>query len=401
MRVHARIMFTVFYLSLLAAHAGGLGIAPLMAIAGLAGLVTAFLGKTSFGLVPAKWMMALGVFLIWAFITSFWSPYDSKGLTNPVKLLIGVVLYIFAIGAFFRCAEPLQKRAVTGIIIAVFLAATLLFIDTISGYGLSMLVDPVRPNEDPISRLGDAQMNVSQGIVMMNLIFAPIVVLLLWTQKRGPIMAGALLILNIIAAIAGGMMVGVLALVLTLCVMALAYRFTQSVIQGLTFTAMGLVGFAPLFGAMMGAIPQGLRDHLPFSWEHRIVTWGYTADLTREAPIMGHGFDAARTFDETFSARGFDGLAKISLHPHNAGLHIWLETGVIGAVLAVITLFFIGEKAQGYASGGRARALAVSGVMAAIILIASVSYGVWQEWWWALIALSLGLLAFVPKTRLN
>ncbi|WP_371396260.1 O-antigen ligase family protein [Fretibacter rubidus] len=404
-RINTRAVYVLYCLCLLAAHAGGLGIAPLMAIAGVIGLATAAISQgrqgLDLGLKPARWMIALLLFLLWAAISASWSDYTAKGLSNPVKLLIGAVFYIFGMGAFFRAAKGVTKRGVGVIVIATFIAAILLCLDTLTGYRLSMLVDPVGPNEDPISRLGDAQMNVSQGIIMANLVFAPIATLLLWTQRRGPWMVAALIILNITAAVAGGIMAGVLALVLTITAMGFAAIRPTAVIKTLTYVSMGLVGFAPLFGALMGAVPQSVRDALPFSWEHRLVTWGYSAELTRAAPIRGHGFDASRTFNATFEARGFEGLAKISLHPHNAGLQIWLETGAIGALLAVITIFFIGQKAQDFASGGRARAVAVAGTMAAVILIASVSYGVWQDWWWALIALSTGLLGFVPKTRRN
>ncbi|MGB0906433.1 MAG: hypothetical protein ACPGVT_02985, partial [Maricaulaceae bacterium] len=58
-----------------------------------------------------------------------------------------------------------------------------------------------------------------------------------------------------------------------------------------------------------------------------------------------------------------------------------------------------GQEAYFYAHGGRARAMAVSGLMFSIILISSVSYGVWQEWWWASISVAIGTLAWVPKTR--
>lgn len=400
-RINNRAVYILYGLCLLAAHAGGLAIAPLMAIAGMIGLATAAFGHGRLGLVPARWMLAFLAFLLWAAISASWSSYTAKGLSNPVKLVIGAVFYILGIGAFYRAANGVSSRTVGLFIIATFVAAFLLCLDTLSGYWLSMLVDPVGPNEDPIARLGDAQMNVSQGIIMANMVFAPIATLLLWTQKRGPYMVAALVILNVTAAIAGGIWAGVLALALAMAAMGLAAIKPVFMIKALTYLSMGLVGFAPLFGALMGAVPQAIRDVLPFSWEHRIVTWGYTAELTRAAPIKGHGFDASRVFDATFEARGFDDLAKISLHPHNAGLQIWLETGAIGALLGVITIFCLGQKAQDFASGGRARAMAVSGTFAAVIIIASVSYGVWQDWWWALIALSAGLLAFVPKTRRN
>jgi len=91
-------------------------------------------------------------------------------------------------------------------------------------------------------------------------------------------------------------------------------------------------------------------------------------------------------------------LSIVSLHPHNAGLQIWLETGVIGAVLAVTFLWLLGQEALKFAQGGRARSMAAAGLIAPVLLISSVSYGVWQHWWWASLFISAGVLYLVPRT---
>jgi len=201
------------------------------------------------------------------------------------------------------------------------------------------------------------------------------------------------------AAIAGKLMVSSLALAFSSLIMTLAYVNGRSVIRGLTLLAMTLVGFAPLWGGLLGLLSQTGRDILPFSWEHRVVAWSFVAEKTKDAPVFGHGFDTARTIQDTFSARGYDDIAVVSLHPHNAGLHIWLETGAIGALLAVITLWVLGQMAENFAKGGRARCLATAGFMSAAILISSVSYGVWQDWWWASLCIAIGTLHWIPKTQ--
>jgi hypothetical protein len=62
-------------------------------------------------------------------------------------------------------------------------------------------------------------------------------------------------------------------------------------------------------------------------------------------------------------------------------------------------LFLIGREAQKYAAGGRARAIAAVGTIVPLMIFASVSYGVWQHWWWASFFLSAAFLSLIPRTK--
>lgn len=397
-RTTTRLILTLVGLALLAGHAGGLGIAPLMAVAGVASLALMVSGHRKIS-KPSAAVIAIFAFMGWAVVSAFWSPYPASGLSNPIKIIIGVGLFMAAIAAFQTTIKSAPASVVTTLIWLVFIAAVLLVIDTVSGYALSFFVDPIADGQTLNARTRDAEMNVGHGITVLNLLLPPTLVLLLWTRKRGHIWSVLLVALFMVAAIAGGLMVGVLAMACSLTAMALAYRFGPAVITGLSVIAATLVGFAPLWGALLGTMPQGMRDALPFSWEHRVVTWAFTADETRKAPLLGHGFDAVRTYQQRFSARGFDDLPVMPLHPHNAGLHIWVETGLIGAILAVVAIIFIGRSTKHFASQGRARSLAAAGVMAALMVVSSASYGVWQDWWWASALLAIGICHWVPKTQ--
>ena len=75
------------------------------------------------------------------------------------------------------------------------------------------------------------------------------------------------------------------------------------------------------------------------SWDHRLRMWGYCWNIISEHPLVGAGFDASRTFNDTFFAKDGRELTLLSLHPHNLGIQIWTETGLVGAVFAAILLF--------------------------------------------------------------
>lgn len=404
--INRRAAAVLLGLCFVAGHAGGLGLVPLAAIAGVIGIFTSDYSQAKVQaaqMFKTQWVLALALFLGWALLSSLWSPYEPRGMNNALKLIIGAVFFEAGRRAFVRASGAARVFPLNGpqtlMIYMPMIAAIILLIDIASGFGLSFAVDPPRPSEDIEKRRADAIMNTSNGLVFLMLMSIPSVILLLWTRFRGPIICVLLLSIVGLTAVLSGLNVVIGAMVLSIICMLLAAVYPKAAIRTLTGFAMMLVGFAPIVSAMAMATSSGLRAAMPFSWEHRMVTWSYVGERIREHPIIGHGFDASRTFDATFSARGFDGMAVVSLHPHNAGLQIWLETGLIGAVLAATLIYLLGQQALKFSDGGRARSMAVAGVIAPIILISSVSYGVWQHWWWACLFLCAGVLHLVPRTK--
>ena len=120
--------------------------------------------------------------------------------------------------------------------------------------------------------------------------------------------------------------------------------------------------------------------------------WDFTAAKIWEAPLIGHGFDAVRTFDDTMALGVADNWRIVSLHPHNVGLHIWVETGFIGVLLACFTVFLIGRNLLRPAAKSTAFAMGATGLITAATIISSVTYGVWQDWWWASIIFAGAML---------
>ena len=147
---------------------------------------------------------------------------------------------------------------------------------------------------------------------------------------------------------------------------------------------------APLLGRIAGTLDAGAAAELPFSWEHRIAGWAHVRERVAEAPLLGHGFDAVRTFDTTVEMRGHE-MSLVSLHPHNAGLHLWVETGVVGVGLAVLALILLARAGLEWAGVDRWRAGALAGLVGAATIVSGVSYGVWQEWWWATVFLAAAM----------
>jgi O-antigen ligase len=86
------------------------------------------------------------------------------------------------------------------------------------------------------------------------------------------------------------------------------------------------------------------------------------------------------------------------LHPHNAILQLWIELGlpgaILGAALAILAIRGILARAEDVL--WRAAAL---GLIAASLLIAFLSYGLWQRWWMSTLWLSAALMVATARQR--
>jgi O-antigen ligase len=138
------------------------------------------------------------------------------------------------------------------------------------------------------------------------------------------------------------------------------------------------------------------------SARHRVAIWGHTASEVTKSPILGIGADATNgRFLETLKREpelkrsgGFE-LAT-TRHAHNGYLQIWYELGAIGAALFAIAglayLVSIGSLAPAVQPFATAQFATFAGIIA-------TSYGMWQMWFQASIALSA--LALLSSMRLQ
>jgi hypothetical protein len=78
--------------------------------------------------------------------------------------------------------------------------------------------------------------------------------------------------------------------------------------------------------------------------------------------------------------------------PQSLPLHLWLETGAIGAMLAAAALAEFGLRAGAALAGERVPAAAASGAMASAFVIAVTSVDAWALWWWAGVAIAAAMV---------
>lgn len=193
---------------------------------------------------------------------------------------------------------------------------------------------------------------------------------------------------------------------------AFAARLAPRIAARLMAAGLALVVLAAplLFAAVLSRGPD--LSVLPHSAAHRVLIWDFVVERIAERPVLGWGMDASRSlpgYRDGFDDRRLDhfGLtspeeriaygqqsAQLPLHPHNAALHIWLETGLVGAVLAAALLAAL-ALALGAVPAITAAGL---GVLASGLVTGWLSFGVWQPWWVATLMLAAVALAALRRS---
>lgn len=357
-----------------------LGFAPLLALCGL--LATPGLARSRPASPPA---LALFVLVVWALISLSWSPGapqvadlkdsgDMESFTG-LKLLFQLALYGSAIAALGGLSDRSARRAATVLAISVLALALLVALDGVSGAAFyqwlrTAINDPIRPDL--------AVVKVSIATYALALLFWPTARIM---SGRGWTPAAFVLL--------GAVIVGAVALSADASWAALAFGF-------MAFGAVRLFGKAAarllvavvaapfvlgpvmlLWGVHSGLVAW-LHRHVPRSWDARLDIWAFTADHVQAHAIRGWGLDASRTFGPA-----------IPLHTHNAAMQLWLELGAVGAALGGIFFSWVAYRIVALTGESQEEGAIAAGALVTYLTIGALSFGVWQEWWLALGALTV------------
>ncbi|WP_244442662.1 O-antigen ligase family protein [Azospirillum lipoferum] len=173
-------------------------------------------------------------------------------------------------------------------------------------------------------------------------------------------------------------MLGIAAGLVTLAAARASARWTRRLFAAAVSAAFLLV----LPAALLFSGPLDL-DHSPLlfrSAQHRVEIWGHAAERALRTPVFGQGIDASRSLPPEGAVSEFSpiGDSLLPLHPHNAFLQVWLETGAVGAALALAVLLMLLAATARLDRHAQPFALAL---FAAALAMGSTAYGIWQPWW--------------------
>lgn len=380
------------------ALAGGLGFQVAGFALGASALLAWAADRTGADYLRAAWPLWLLGFTLWAWTSMLWSPIEGSFWSGNAAVLFGLVVALLFVPFVILRASDRVKRALTWAVITAGLVGTaLLLIDAASGFALSLWGDPASPGEDPIQRLSDAEMNLGRGQVSYAQLLWPAAALLIVRLKRGWILGLTAFLALMLSAYFNNLTIVIPTLALSGGFALLAWHRPKLGLSLAFALAIASLALAPALGFASTFFDVEMMRKLPLSWEHRLRMWAYSWELIQQAPLIGHGFDASRAFED-LKFRTPDGrdLTVMSMHPHNIGLHIWMETGVVGVILAIGFLLALLKTALKTCTESP-RAFAVTGLVVTVATSGAVTVGVWQHWWWALIVLAVSLICLVPE----
>jgi O-antigen ligase len=279
-----------------------------------------------------------------------------------------------------------RRRLALGMTAGLMIAAVLLLLEYVGPHIISHLH---QAELDTADIDGKSIANRSTSLVVLLLV--PTVFAL---ARRVSLRAGIGLAVLMVAVLAvGDNSTSKLAIVVASAVFAvtLALRSGPFLLALARVLVVLAVVLPPVFALQIGD-PQG--SYADWGWKHyslhhRLTIWQFVGQRIAERPLAGWGMDAARSLPggEEMVVVVRPGMSDrraeqvLPLHPHNAVLQVWLELGVLGAAaFAAILWWLVGRACRLGHPGERATALAM---VAAALVIACSSYGLWQSWWQA------------------
>jgi O-antigen ligase len=364
----------------LLAYLAPLGFAPLLALTGL--LALPGLKLTRAATPPLLILVALA---LWAAVSMTWSPvaidvsklkgYGDIETLTVLKLFLQLATYGAAVVALRGVSEAGARRAAMVLAYGTVALAVIAAADSLMGAAIyqklhALTGEGIRPDL--------AMVKVSLSTYVMALLFWPVALILarlsrfrlIWLLAAGMIATSVICSSDacLVALAAGGV------------VWLLVRQFGQAaakVLVGLVAAPFVAAPLAVLIGVETGVVAW-LHKLVPASWDSRLNIWTFAAHHIQSHPFRGWGLDASRSFSPA-----------IPLHTHNAQLQLWLELGAIGAALAGVFFCWLAYGVVRLCERSRAEAAMAAAALVAYLVIGGLSFGVWQEWWLALGALTL------------
>lgn len=365
--------------------AGAVGLPALIGVAGFAAALSARARTLLQAAVRARLLVAaLALMFAWAIASNAWSATPQWDIS--VQLLSTTLFGALLIqGAAIGADRALARRAVVGctLTLIVFLGVAI---------ATDNAILRAAGAEDPAAILRNSGRGAAFAVMMC---FAAAVCMeRLWPGRRLWLAAlaggcaisfGFDMTANLVAFAAG-----------VACFLAAAAA--PRLMLGVGFAiAAAHIALAPLIYEV-GLSMLGPSEAAPLTWAIRMEMWHFALDRIAERPVMGWGFGGSRAFDAPVTVQGVE-VTQLLLHPHAAGLQIWLETGGVGAGLAALALLAGGLKAARSLAHDRIAAGAAGATLAAATVLAGVSYSAFQVWLWAAAALAVAGVVAARHTR--
>ncbi len=385
---------------------------------GLAAIPAAFFAPLS---RFSRVFLALMALSLWAALSSLWSAESGMLVAGAmtdgnfsidaagIRVLLTTLAAGLMISAALRIETGSAPKAMW-VMLGVLVAHGLLTLAM--GLLPGVTLDAYAPFSD---RVHEAPQNIlrSANAFLLGL---PVLLGAIWAfagKARSVWIAGTLLVSLVAFYLVGSdvALLGVFAVAASIGVTCVARRqgFRILLICVAVFTTL-----SPLILGVGGALVSKAGMPLPSSVQSRVWAWQLTTDKIVERPVIGHGIEASKEWRETFGDNpelleqmieqtGIDDgrwsyYRILPGHPHNMALQLWAEIGGIGVLLAVLSLVLIAWKLPPPAELQQSTAIATASLIGAGFSLFSLSYSVWNEAFWATLAIAAAGIILLAKT---
>ncbi len=374
------------------------GIVPALILLALIAALDLWQRRPPLPHVGRRWLVPV-VFLAWAAFSTIWAEdhvSSLKSLGGISGIFIGTIILALSIAsAGQQAARQINAGLMIGFAV---MCAVYLFEYATDGMLLQIGRDILSQNQ---SALKDYRILYNSGLIILTAVAMPLV-FAAWTRQR---VLGVVMAIGIIAAAA---LADAAVIIVALSVGFLAFAaarllpraFPVAVLLVLTVVGLGLPFVTDRLPDPRIEVPTGEGLWPPVA--SRMLIWRAAAENIEKSPIIGLGLNASknlypRSTRKLMKVYYDHGPLKIfvepiPLHPHNVMLQIWLELGLVGALLfiALIAQGFYAIATSDLTKNARAAIMASA---TTLLFVANISFGIWQKWWLTAIILTF-ILAY-------
>jgi len=326
---------------------------------------------------PVAIIVLLFVLLCAVGLIDTFSPRISR---ERVEQMAGI-----AVGGLLVLALPVTSgqadRLFRVLFWSVVLGVAVLGADTVLDYPLQHALGGPAPN------IGT---KYNRGIIALAILIWPIIGNLSARGERAKAML--LFGLVLLGCLVGLSATGLGALVIGSAVWLLAWKAPRLTKIALGGGIMALALALPELLRLASAERPALAKVIKSTGIHRLEIWDYMSARILERPLTGWGLGVAKVVpihaDELATYLYADATG---IYPNNQWIELWLETGLLGIVLALALVLLVLWRIRGrWAAYGLA-------AVAACLTASLLNFEITTDSWWAALAAAAVLYRLLPK----
>lgn len=387
-KISYNVFIFVSIVSPIVALFAGLGLAPLLCIAGLSPCVF-FIRQGKFSIWwQSPLQKVLLIFFVIGGLSTLWSIEALESFFLWLRLgivyILGCAILSFSSNLNNKEQKVIIKSLIFGLTISLFLSIEEYLTQ---GSIMRFFKTYEEGNGFPMSTF-------NRGAVFFSLCLWPIAYLL-WEKKK-IILCSALTLVTGITVFILDSQSALIGLLASFAVAVMILFFRPSSLFSIRLITVALILSIPLCITLLDTdqMNKMLPNSAQGSTNHRIQIWNFTANEALKEPLFGKGIDSSRHIVKSKQQmlpalyQGGRLVSPLPLHPHNIELQIWLELGAIGLICFAYFLYTLLLTIE--SSYKKPKEIAcILATTTCYFMISQFAFGVWQYWW-----ISAGILAF-------